>query len=92
MQIICLITLVFINGAYLFVSFNMESMVPVDNEEETVAVMMTSDTSAEFDPASVLDLDIFDFNIEELTNVSDESEPKAVSSRRMKDLARRRLA
>jgi hypothetical protein len=86
MQIVCLITLVFVNGAYLFVSFNMESMVAVDNEEETTAVVMTADTSTEFDPASVLDLDIFDFNIEELADVSAESEPKSVSSRRTKDL------
>jgi hypothetical protein len=73
MQAICLITLMFVNGAYLFISFNMESMIP-DNEPEQVAeviILSSSSTSAEFDPADILDLDILDFAVDELDREED---------------------
>ena len=85
MQIICLITLMFMNGAYLFVSFNMEEMiVPDESEPETAQVMTISKTDLEFDPSAVLDLDIFDFDPEELAN-SHNSGSRSRSSRRAED-------
>jgi hypothetical protein len=67
MQAICLITLMFVNGAYLFISFNMESMIP-DNGIEQVeeVVVVSSSISTEFDPTDILDLDILDFAVDEL--------------------------
>lgn len=65
MQALCLVTLMFVNGAYLFISFNMESMIP-DDEIEQVEVVFSSSASTEFDPADILDLDILDFAIDEL--------------------------
>ncbi len=89
MQIICLITLIFMNGAYLFVSFNMESMIPDEREEQTEEAFVTSSTGRDFDPADVLDLDIFDFDTEELNNSRSSSGSISRSSRRTDDGARR---
>jgi hypothetical protein len=87
MQIICMIVLVFMNGAYLFISFNMESIVAATSEEATMEITVTSTAAeVEFDPADILDLDIFDFDVEGLA--SGNSDPQAVSSRRTKDLAK----
>jgi hypothetical protein len=66
MQAICLITLMFVNGAYLFISFNMESMIPDNEIEQVEEVVISSSISTEFDPADVLDLDILDFAVDEL--------------------------
>lgn len=65
MQALCSIALMFVNGAYLFISFNMESMIS-DNEIEQVEVVVSSSVSTEFDPADMLDLDILDFAVDEL--------------------------
>ena len=69
MPILCLITLMFINGTYLFVSFNLESMVPDVSEEQTEEVAMVSEVTTAFSPEDVLDLDIFDFDIEDVAGV-----------------------
>jgi hypothetical protein len=68
MQAICLITLMFVNGAYLFISFNMESMIPDNEIEQVEEVVISSSISTEFDPADVLDLDILDFAVDELVD------------------------
>jgi hypothetical protein len=68
--LICLITLMFVNGAYLFISFNMESMIPDAENEKVEEVVISSNTSTEFDPADILDLDILDFAVDELMDTS----------------------
>jgi hypothetical protein len=72
MQAICLITLMFVNGAYLFISFNMESMIPDREIEQVEEVVISSSISTEFDPADVLDLDILDFAVDELLDGEDD--------------------
>jgi hypothetical protein len=90
MQIICLITLIFMNGAYLFVSFNMESMIPDERDEQTESALVISTGGVDFDPADVLDLDIFDFDVEELGNSGQGSRGSiSRSSRRSEDGARK---
>ena len=66
MQAICLITLMFVNGIYVFISFNMEAMLPNNEPEQTEEVVVSSATSTEFDPADILDLDILDFAMDEM--------------------------
>ena len=72
MQAICLITLMFVNGAYLFISFNMESMLPDNEVEQVEEVVVTSASSSEFDPADILDLEILDFDVDELMGRDDD--------------------
>jgi hypothetical protein len=74
---ICLITLMFVNGAYLFISFNMESMIPDAENERIEEVIVSSTTNTEFDPSDILDLDILDFAVDEL----DKGEKNASASR-----------
>jgi hypothetical protein len=69
--VICLITLMFVNGAYLFISFNMESMIPDAENDKIEEVVISSSTSTEFDPADILDLDILDFAVDELMDTSE---------------------
>ena len=66
--VICLITLMFVNGAYLFISFNMESMIPDADNEQVEEVVVSSTINTEFDPSEILDLDILDFAVDELDN------------------------
>jgi hypothetical protein len=66
MQAICLITLLFMNGAYLFISFNMESMIPDTDNEQVEETIVSLSAGMEFDPADILDLDILDFTVDEL--------------------------
>jgi hypothetical protein len=69
---LCFITLIFVNGVYLFVSFNMESMLPDTNSEQKEEVIFASlSTNMDFDPADILDLDILDFAVDELSEGSD---------------------
>jgi hypothetical protein len=58
----------FVNGAYLFISFNMESMIPDSENEQVEEVIVLSTTKTEFDPSDLLDLDILDFAVDELDN------------------------
>ncbi len=89
MQLICLITLIFMNGAYLFVSFNMELLIPDESEEKIEEVIVTLSTGTDFDPADLLDLDIFDFDVEELAGGNEGSGFTSTSSRRAEDLIAR---
>ncbi len=77
MQIFCsIVTLMFINGSYFFISFNMDSMLEQSIEDDTEELVSISnvlpwqvgDYSSNFDPIDLLDLDIFDFDINELEN------------------------
>jgi hypothetical protein len=71
MQASCLMTLIWMNGAYLFISFNMDSMVVGDEREQIEEVVVASTTRMNFEPADLLDLDIFDFDVEELVASGD---------------------
>jgi hypothetical protein len=74
MQLICsLITLIFMNGSYVFVSFNMDSVVPT-SEDDLEEVDMLWDPSRDFDVADILDLEIFDFDVEELAASSEHAD------------------
>jgi hypothetical protein len=68
MQLICsIITLIFMNGSYVFISYDMESVVE-QTSEDIEEVDLVYDPSRDFEVADILDLDIFDFDVEELAN------------------------
>ena len=69
MQIFCsLVTLLFINGACLSISFNMESVLEQSIEDDTEEIVYPVDDTTSFDFTDLLDLDIFDFDVDELEN------------------------
>ena len=61
------------NGAYLAVSYNMDSLVFDESEPELEQVISTSSPSIEFEIADILDLDILDFDVEELADSTEQS-------------------
>lgn len=80
MQIIgCSIALMLMNGAYLAVSFNMDSLVSDESEPDVVEFVSQSNPSMDFEIADILDLDILDFDVEELANSTERS--SSLSSR-----------
>jgi hypothetical protein len=88
MQILCSIfTLIFINGSCLFISFNMDSILDLSTEEETVEILPAVDYSTSFDLTDLLDLDIFDFDVDELARSKKEDDQIFVNSRHHKSLA-----
>jgi hypothetical protein len=69
MQTFCsLVTLLFINGACLSLSFNMESLLEQSSEDDTEEIVSMLDYTTSFDLTDLLDLDIFDFDVDELEN------------------------
>jgi hypothetical protein len=69
MQMFCsLLTLIFINGSCLFISFNMESVLEQSIEDNTEEIVSIVDYSTSFDLTDLLDLEIFDFDVDELEN------------------------
>jgi hypothetical protein len=78
MQIFCsIITLIFINGACLSISFNMDSVLEQTMEDETTEIqeiLPSTDYSTTFDLADLLDLDIFDFDVDGLENKNKDDE------------------
>ena len=77
--IVCSIALMLMNGAYLAVSFNMDSLVSDESEPDVVEFVSQSNPSMDFEIADLLDLDIFDFDVEELANSTERS--SSLSSR-----------
>ncbi len=77
--IVCSIALMLMNGAYLAVSFNMDSLVSDESEPEVVEFVSLSNPSMDFELADILDLDILDFDVEELTDSTERS--SSISSR-----------
>jgi hypothetical protein len=73
MQIICSLALLIMNGAYLFVSYNMDEMVIDETEEPIPEVVTLVGANVELDPEDLLDLDIFDFDVEELASRTEHS-------------------
>ena len=69
MQMLCsLVTLLFINGACLSISFNMESVLEQSIEDDTAEIVSLVDYTTSFDFTDLLDLEIFDFDVDELEN------------------------
>jgi hypothetical protein len=80
MRIICLVAaLMSVNMFYVTICFDMESIVAETNGSEVAESIVESDSSTEendlvlevinnFSLADLLDLDILDFDVEELTN------------------------
>jgi hypothetical protein len=77
--IVCSIALMLMNGAYLAVSFNMDSLVSDESEPDVVEFVSQSNPSMDFEIADILDLDILDFDVEELANSTERS--SSLSSR-----------
>ena len=85
MQTLCsLVALMFINGSCFFISFNMDSIVDLSMEDETEEILPTTDYSTSFDLTDLLDLDIFDFDVDELERRNEEDEHIFVNSRHHK--------
>jgi hypothetical protein len=72
MQIICSLALLLMNGAYLYVCYNMEDTI-YDETEEIPEVISLIGPNLELDPEDILDLDIFDFDVEELASRNEHS-------------------
>lgn len=86
MQIVCsAIVLIFMNWCYLLISFNLASIV-VQREEDRAEAIYPSDASSDIELADLLDLDIFDFDADELT---DREEDRQCRSARMRGMADR---
>jgi hypothetical protein len=56
------------NGAYLFISYNMESMISEADSDRVEEVVVSSIVNMEFDPADIMDLELLDFDVDELMN------------------------
>ena len=69
--LLCSIALLFMNGAYLAVSYNMDSLIVDDSEPELAQVISTS-SSMDFEIADILDLDILDFDVAELADSNEQ--------------------
>jgi hypothetical protein len=75
MQIFCsFITLMLINVSCILISFNMDSILDLSMEDQTEEILPTIDYSTSFDLTDLLDLDIFDFDVDELERRSKEDE------------------
>jgi hypothetical protein len=64
--ILCSLILVAFNGAYLFICYNMELMVLSESEDKIEEVVTISTQAQDFEPSDLLDLDIFDIDVDEL--------------------------
>jgi hypothetical protein len=69
------------NGAYLFVSFNMDEMIVDESDEEIEEIVTITTPRIELVPSDILDLDIFDFDVEELAASNEHSGSMSISSR-----------
>jgi hypothetical protein len=82
MQLLLPLVLTFMNGAYLFVSYHMDEMILDESDEEIEEVVTISTTSIELEPIDILDLDIFDFDVEELANSNERSGSMSLNTSR----------
>ena len=74
MQFICsIITLMFMNGSYVFISYDMESVIE-QTSEDTEEVATVYDPSRSFELADILDLDLLDFDVEELADSQEDAD------------------
>lgn len=86
MQIILPLFLTLMNGAYLFVSFNMAEMIVDESDEEIAEVVTISTTSIELSPIDLLDLDLLDFDVEELASSNKRNGSMSLESHSSGDL------
>jgi hypothetical protein len=93
MQIISLLTaLILMNLSYVFIYFNMEKIVSQSSDEETIEEVIFSsdsiiDPSSDLGLADLLDLDILDFDVEELIAINEEDDDcTSTCGRRAEDL------
>lgn len=66
--IVCVIALMFMNGADLVLSFHMDSLAFDESSPEIEEVITISTTTMDFELADILDLDSLDFDVEELAD------------------------
>jgi|GEM_PF-5028605 len=66
--IVCVIALMFMNGADLVLSFHMDSLAFDESGPEIEEVITISTTTMDFELADILDLDSLDFDVEELAD------------------------
>jgi hypothetical protein len=85
MQLLWPIVLMLMNGAYLFISFNMDEMIVDESDEEIEEIVTISTTAIELEPIDLLDLDIFDFDVEELAASKEHSGSMSIESPRSGD-------
>jgi hypothetical protein len=85
MKIICALALVLMNGAYLTLSYNMDEMVFDENDPDIPEVVTILRPSMNFELADLLDLDIFDFDVEELAASKEHSSTIAANFHRIED-------
>ena len=72
--VLLIITLVFVNVSYVMIYFNLNSIISESSEEEIEEIILVSNTNNNFSLSDLLDLDILDFDIEELADSSKEDE------------------
>jgi hypothetical protein len=89
MQLLFLLVVILMNGTYLSVAFNMDSMLVDESAAEIPEIVPSSDTSTDFDLVDLLDLDIFDFDVEELADSKEHSESLSRAFFRRSDGAKR---
>jgi hypothetical protein len=82
MKVFSWLILLLMNGAYTFVSFNMESMVYDETDTEIEEIVAASTTSNQVDPSDILDLPLFDFDTEELAANNERSADVANNCKR----------
>jgi hypothetical protein len=89
MQIICLLALILMNGAYLFVSYNMDEMVVDESEPAIEEVVTMLRPSMNLELVDILDLDIFDVDVEELAASSKHNSSISDNFHRIEDAEKR---
>ena len=89
MQSMCsAIVLILMNSCYFITAFNLESLVAHSgDDEQTTEFVSSSGSSSEIELADLLDLDILDFDLDELVDSNEKRERLATSLRHVKHLA-----
>ena len=79
--IVLIATLVFVNISYFMISFNLTLIVSDSNDAEIEEISLASNTNNDFSLSDLLDLDLLDFDVEELAESYDidECEFKSLS-------------
>ena len=86
MQLICsILALAFMNTTYMYASFNMDLLLE-DGEDEIEEIATIAPPSEDFGLTDILDLDIFDFDSEELAERNERSKVIAIGIRSDRDL------
>jgi hypothetical protein len=82
MQIVCsMLVLILMNSCYFITAFNLETLAAQNGEEEINSIVSSSAYSSDIELADLLDLDILDFNLDELVDSNEERERLASNLR-----------